>query len=339
MESIFKIQFLIVALLVAQAQASILRESLHFADDSCAGRCNVSGTVPGACQCNTACIRFDDCCPDYYTLCLGQGSEGSCLGKCDQQGTIPGAPYGVSNKELEDLAEELLGLDTEGNAAQYVDVNLQGRTSSGSNQDLAPLPLLTVTAAAYSRPSIQKLISLHEIYDANVNIGETYSAAEEAKINEFLDAIFGTPIMQRAQSFLASKNLPNGRDNFFELWFGLFSRGNGALGSCGLEHVFMAELRGSDDVLGFHNWVFFALEEAASRKGSILEFTFDWNSTKKPISSMVIGTSPELELALYTVCFTPSDANVDQLNDKPSKSNLKSGFTVPICRNCVPDLS
>ncbi|CAL8126904.1 unnamed protein product [Orchesella dallaii] len=335
MAQVFKLVF--VALLIAQSQASILRSI--FADDSCQGRCNVTGTVPGApCQCNTACVRYDDCCPDYYSLCLGQ--TGSCVGRCDQSGTVPGTCQcnkpcvdfgdccpdysdvcqptdGVSDRELEDLGEELLGLDTESNAASYIQLDLQGKTSSGSSQDVAPLPLMTVASAAYTRPTIQKLLALHDIYDANVNIGEAYSAAEEAKINDFLDAIFATPIMQRAQDFLASKNLPNGRSNFYELWFGLFSRGNGALGSCGLEHVLMAELRGTDNVLGFHNWVFYALEEAASRvnyrgwmetvdlgsKGSIIEHNFVWQNTNKPVSSMFVGTSPELELALYTVCF------------------------------------
>ena len=32
-------------------------------------------------------------------------------------------------------------------------------------------------------------------------------------------------------------------------------------------------------------------------------FRFSWYKHLKPIASMLIGTSPELELALYTLCY------------------------------------
>ena len=34
-----------------------------------------------------------------------------------------------------------------------------------------------------------------------------------------------------------------------------------------------------------------------------IKFTFMWDRYLKPTSSMLIGTSPELELALYTLCY------------------------------------
>lgn len=46
-------------------------------------------------------------------------------------------------------------------------------------------------------------------------------------------------------------------------------------------------------------WVcFFKLQ-----KGMIVKHKFDWIGKEKPISSMFVGTSPEFEIALYTVCF------------------------------------
>jgi hypothetical protein len=44
---------------------------------SCAGKCDQSGTIPGAaCQCNKPCVDFGDCCPDYQDECGGtQGTK------------------------------------------------------------------------------------------------------------------------------------------------------------------------------------------------------------------------------------------------------------------------
>ena len=37
--------------------------------------------------------------------------------------------------------------------------------------------------------------------------------------------------------------------------------------------------------------------------GGGISLTFTWNGTQKPYGSFFVGTSPELEMALYTVCF------------------------------------
>jgi len=39
------------------------------------------------------------------------------------------------------------------------------------------------------------------------------------------------------------------------------------------------------------------------QKGQIAKVRFTLNGLNKPTNSLFIGTSPELELALYTVCF------------------------------------
>lgn len=120
--------------------------------------------------------------------------------------------------------------------------------------------LLTVRSEAFQLPTISKLWALFDNYIADVNIAETVSPEELREQNEFIDAVFATPVMRRAQAFLEQKGLPNGREDFTEKWFGFYSRGTGALGSSGFEHVFLGETR-SSTVLGLHGWLYFHYQE------------------------------------------------------------------------------
>ena len=100
----------------------------------------------------------------------------------------------------------------------------------------------------------------------------------------------------------------------------MYDRAKVTLGSSGFEHVFMGECCKGGNVGGFHNWWhYYYLEkqgtlnylgywEQASfgqdmAQGGGISFTFTWDGTSKPYGSMFVGTSPELEMALYTVCF------------------------------------
>jgi poly(U)-specific endoribonuclease len=77
-----------------------------------------------------------------------------------------------------------------------------------------------------------------------------------------------------------------------------------------------------DKVSGMHNWIRFYLEEKAGNidyKGyikprssgeaqtnsddQILTLQFDWQGYPKMVGTSFIGTSPEFEMAVYTMCF------------------------------------
>ena len=79
--------------------------------------------------------------------------------------------------------------------------------------------------------------------------------------------------MTLAHQFLSSKKKsPSDKRGFkhqlYDLWFKLYRRSSGSrvLDSSGFEHVFVGETRnsgGKSEVLGFHNWIQFYLQEKA----------------------------------------------------------------------------
>ncbi|CAG0893721.1 unnamed protein product, partial [Darwinula stevensoni] len=87
-------------------------------------------------------------------------------------------------------------------------------------------------------------------------------------------------------------------------------------GSRGFEHVFMGEPK-QNSVVGFHGWLRFYQQERVGNvnyhgqiaswnftdKGILLASSFEWDGYRKPKSTFFIGASPELEMALFTVCF------------------------------------
>ncbi|XP_063591427.1 endoribonuclease CG2145-like [Penaeus indicus] len=104
------------------------------------------------------------------------------------------------------------------------------------------------------------------------------------------------------------------KDRLDELWFTLYTRKN-ILSSSGFEHVFAGEMRGQK-VLGLHNWVYFLHKEREGDinymrwlnfidlgdKGEIVKVAYKWMGKMKKAGSMFVGTSPELDLAVYTLC-------------------------------------
>ncbi|CAK1602133.1 unnamed protein product [Parnassius mnemosyne] len=226
----------------------------------------------------------------------------------------------VSDAELQVLSEELLRKDIN-NAAKYVTINYQGKTTSQSKEDNAPQPLLTIASEAWNIPTIQKFVPLLDNYERDTLVNEYVTAQERIEENTFMDAIMSTTVIRHLMNFFKEKGyvMPDPRqqrDFLKQLWFGLYSRGKGKISSSGFEHVFVSELK-NGEVSGLHNWIYFSKEETANRinylgylkyveindKGVVMKFHFNQQGVDKPVNSMFIGTSPELEIALYTLCF------------------------------------
>ncbi|KAK9892283.1 hypothetical protein WA026_019090 [Henosepilachna vigintioctopunctata] len=218
------------------------------------------------------------------------------------------------------LRNKQLLLKDKNNAAKYVTINFQGRTTSRSKNDEAPLPLLSINNAVYNLPTISKLVPLYDNYILKSDVNEDCTNQEKEEENVLLKTILSTDIMKATRNFLIEKgSIKNDREFenlLHEIWFYPYSRGKRKVGSSGFEHVFLAEIK-KNEVSGLHNWLYFEKEESNQRanylgylkkidlggKGAILKYTFNFHGINKPVGAMFIGTSPEFEMALYSACF------------------------------------
>lgn len=227
----------------------------------------------------------------------------------------------VSDNELKLFCETLLASDRN-NVAKHITLNLQGKNKYGVEKDLSSEKLLNVAKAAYEPVTIAKILPLFDNYDPDTTHNEDVTAVEKQEESALLDALLSTEVMKQAKSLLQSKELaPQGDKEFrkfiSDIWFTIFSRGGRKMGSSAFEHIFLGELK-KGDVSGLHNWIFFDQEEKTGRinyfgwtkkfdlpngKGTILKVKYSWKNNPKPAGTMFVGTSPEFEMALYTVCF------------------------------------
>ncbi|XP_046832500.1 endoribonuclease CG2145-like [Vespa crabro] len=226
----------------------------------------------------------------------------------------------TSNEDIKKLSEELFSKDVN-NAFKYITIKLQGQKKDDSVTDDASDPLLDVKPEAYEIPTIKSVIDLHDNYELDVKVKENLTPEKREKESQLLDNFLKTDVLQSAMKFLASKGyIPDDpyefKDTLKRIWFSQFKRIDGDASSSGFETVYLAEQFDSD-IIGLHNWIYYAKQEAEKKidyLGYIKELTFGdkaaivkvrskLNGFVQPVTTLFVGTSPELEMALYTVCF------------------------------------
>eukprot|EP00918_Siedleckia_nematoides_P018899 GHVU01040356.1.p1 GENE.GHVU01040356.1~~GHVU01040356.1.p1 ORF type:complete len:271 (+),score=19.14 GHVU01040356.1:60-872(+) len=217
--------------------------------------------------------------------------------------------YAQTNAQIQAVTEELWSLDVNrGTTSQVVyDKNTAGRLFSHVDSGL-------MGRATYSRFN-----NLRTKYNPVIGEPDECLDAECSQSqNNYLDAVIATSVMSKAHEFLVTHGqVGSGASEWRQLlkdtWFKPYSRSQGAaLDSCGFEHVFLGEIR-SSGVTGFHNWVQFYREEAngfinwggsqGTCPNNLEKFGMTWSGYTKSVSSMWIRTSPEFEMAIYTICF------------------------------------
>uniref|UniRef100_A0A1A8Q6A7 Uridylate-specific endoribonuclease n=1 Tax=Nothobranchius pienaari TaxID=704102 RepID=A0A1A8Q6A7_9TELE len=237
------------------------------------------------------------------------------------------------NQELSNIFNELWGLDVNRmNPGIDYTIAVQGRAgfvSQGSLvvQDHASLPLFSNVNEAKlgNMTTFSRFMKLLDNYERSTGITERVTTEEQTEISLFLDAVLETQVMKRAHQYLVSKGKSRSDLRLFKsqlslIWFHLYHRQrNTGPDSCGFEHVFVGETRSGTEIIGFHNWVQFYLQEKNSQldyKGykarehdlpdqddHVLNLQFSWHGVLKPVGSAFIGTSPEFEMAIFTIIF------------------------------------
>ncbi|XP_075055350.1 uridylate-specific endoribonuclease isoform X2 [Mixophyes fleayi] len=228
----------------------------------------------------------------------------------------------ISNEEIKTISEKLYQCDVNKAAESDIILNKQEMVSrTRNNEDLSDEPLYQhVNENIFKRPTFARFISLLDNYDRKTGTDETYTPEEIKEQNNFLQEIMKTKVMKELYSFFHQKGLYKTEKEFVDdlqkMWFGLYSRSSGEPDSSGFEHVFVGEVK-KGQVSGFHSWIRFYLLEKKGMMNyhshnfdgpwtsypDVLGKQFNWDGFNKEVGTQFIGSSPEFDFAIYTMCF------------------------------------
>ncbi|XP_060723307.1 uridylate-specific endoribonuclease A [Tachysurus vachellii] len=232
----------------------------------------------------------------------------------------------TSDSEIVNVSEVLYSLDLNKASTSQLIINPQtliNQSDTNKKNDLSPLPLFVNVdeASLLSKPTYAALIALLDNYEKKTGVSESYSGLEVQEQENFLkETMKNTELGRELFAFFYTKGYYRSWEEFLYdlkmMWFGLYSRSSGSLDSSGFEHIFAGEIK-KGKVSGFHNWVrFYLLEKSGllnyysySYDGpwtsypDVLGMQFMWDGYYKQIGSALIGSSPELDVALYTLCY------------------------------------
>ncbi|KAF7243823.1 Poly(U)-specific endoribonuclease [Varanus komodoensis] len=229
----------------------------------------------------------------------------------------------ISNEELQKTSEQLYQGDY--NRAEESDIILNKQhlaSNTRDHEDQSPKPLFSYVnqEKLFSKPTYVSFIKLLDNYHKRVGTEEDFTAEQLAEQDTFLEEVMKTEVMKDLYRFLHSKHRYSTEPEFVadlkKMWFGLYSRGNDEGDSSGFEHVFIGEVK-KGKVSGFHNWIrFYLLEKQGvinylsynydgpwTSYPDVLGMQFNWDGFYKEVGTSFIGSSPEFEFGLYSLCF------------------------------------
>ncbi|XP_058025231.1 uridylate-specific endoribonuclease isoform X1 [Ahaetulla prasina] len=324
-------------LLLSVAISNLASGSLYGPADSCKGRCNEIYNKEDECHCDDNCEQNQNCCEDYLIHCR--------TGTTDNQ-EKEGFSYTdntITDEELQEVSEKIYHSDH--NRAEESDIvlNKQYFTSKTNGQeDKSPEQLFSYVnhEKLFSRPTYASFIKLLDNYNAHVGMVEKFTKEQMKEQDNFLQEIMNTEVMKELYTFLYRKNRYDTEAEFVDdlkkMWFGLYSRGEDD-DSSGFEHVFLGEIK-KEKVSGFHNWIrFYLLEKQGivnyhshSYDGlwtsypDVLGMQFEFDGFYKQVGSAFIGSSPEFEFGLYSLCFIARPGKVCPLKIGGHKLNIQT---------------
>ncbi|XP_073417527.1 uridylate-specific endoribonuclease isoform X2 [Dendrobates tinctorius] len=283
-------------------------------DTSCQGRCGGRFNKKDPCHCNKKCEKYENCCSDYNKVCGG--------GASNKMGGGDSEKNDISKDEIKAVSEILYKSDVNKAAESDIKLNKQEMShNTKDKEDLSDEPLYQfVNENIFKRPTYKAFIALLDNYDRKTGTDETFTQEEIKEQDIFFQEILKTKVMKELFNFFHKKGMYNKEQEFVDdlkkMWFGLYSRSSGEQDSSGFEHVFVGEVK-KGKVSGFHSWIRFYLLE---KKGMIdyhshnydgpwttypdvLGKQFNWEGFHKEVGTQIIGSSPEFDIAVYSLCF------------------------------------
>ncbi|XP_076456414.1 uridylate-specific endoribonuclease A-like [Babylonia areolata] len=276
---------------------------------TCVGKCDQHFDANLMCQCNTRCPHYGNCCPDYGSSCLGQAPGTGC------------------NQSFSDITEDLWKNDVNRLDASMYAINFQHHVNTSTHSDFSPAPFFSMvdTVAVSSRPTFQTFLALQDNYQPVAGRTDHLTSHQLTEVDNFLDAVLGTTVFHVLLEYLQCQNLVSSesdlRDQLKKLWFTPYPRHpGGASDSSGFEHVMVGEYKNSNTVNGLHSWLAFYTKEKAHqinyygyvwrKSPDLVGLNYVWNGHHKALGAFFVGTSPEFDLALYTLCTLTRQGNV-----------------------------
>jgi len=217
----------------------------------------------------------------------------------------------ITDEEIRVISDQIWQADSNRITGSDVQYNVNGAK------------LFTYVNEARLTGTYARMIALFDNYVPNTGVADQCGTTCQNERNAFLDAILNTQPIILLHNWLFGKGLAAQSQAAFkeelrQYFFLAYTRSGGPLDSSGFEHVFLGEIDGGQ-TKGYHNWVSAYFDEKAgdfvygSHQGTcaneVLKFSFRWLTYQKPVSSLFVRTSPELEIALYTLCLRTRNGN------------------------------
>ncbi|XP_046377663.2 uridylate-specific endoribonuclease B-like [Haliotis rufescens] len=303
---------LLFVVLVAGAQAQFLLRH-----GTCANRCFTNNDYAQSCQCDYDCEDIGNCCGDFWTRC--RGSE-----------------YGlvVTTQEMNTFVQGIWDNDVNRIDSSLFTLNYQGKIISPDISDGAPDRFIQPVGTGLddlfdtTNTTYHAFIRLLNNYEINVQHDEHRPEHEIKEEDTFWNTIVQTKVMQMTFQFLLNNGFIKSDMHAFrtvinEMWFELYPKSHATVKSdSGFEHIMIgektqhhqhAQQNQSATIGGFGNWVQFYQEEKAgnldyygyikyTQDPNVVDVLFNWKNALAKGKTFFVGTSPEFDLALYTVC-------------------------------------
>ncbi|XP_036140344.1 poly(U)-specific endoribonuclease homolog isoform X2 [Monomorium pharaonis] len=249
------------------------------------------------------------------------------------EATIYSPQYKILDDDLLMLTEELFAKQ-EVNISKYLTLHLQSK-SENATHDAAKGQLIYVQEEVYDYPTILAIRSLYDNYEHDSTMKENRTLEKRKKEDLLLDMFLSTNVMAKAMQWLSDRGFIepydfDRKDTLRTIWFNTF---NGA--TSGFERVFTSE-RYDTELLGVQDWIYFNYQESKNRidymgyvdtmklgnKASLVKLNFQMDGIIRPNATIFVGTLPELEMSLYTICFYTRPNDLCPISLGGSKFNI-----------------